>query len=105
MPLWGLPFAVALEQCLSVVLLSDSLLYVLLLSVCLFVFMSVGVGFDPPVKLTCRCTPVFRRPNVCIGLVDRTDRHCSTACVVALNTKTSKVSLVITLHDWFTSGT
>ena len=47
MPLWGLPFAVDLEQRLFVVQLSDSLLYVRLLSVCLFVLMSVGAEFDP----------------------------------------------------------
>ena len=34
---------------------------------------------DPPVKMTCWCTPsVFRRSSVCIGLVRMTGRHCTT---------------------------
>ena len=78
-------FRLASKQCLSVVLQS----FCLFVS-CLFVFlvfMFVGAGFDPPVKLTCWCTPVFRRPDVCVGLVGRTDKHCTTACFVASNTK------------------
>ena len=54
-------------------------LFCLYVSFCLsFVFMSVGAGFDPPVRLTCWLHPVFRCPNVCIGLVGRTGRHCTT---------------------------
>ena len=50
------PFAVALEQCLYVVLLLDSFLFVFgcISSVC---FMYVGAGFDPPAKLACWLHP------------------------------------------------
>ena len=78
-------FHLASEQCLSVVLQS----FCLFVS-CLFVFlvfMFVGAGFNSLVKLTFWFPPVFRRPNVCVGLVGRTGKHCTTTCFVASNTK------------------